>query len=294
MSVRPVYFLTEAVKGLQKNLLATFIAVTTVALSMIVLGSFITLAVNISNIISQVEQKVEITVWLLDTASSEDVFDLENKVRRMEEVQTVKYVSKDEALERFRDQLKSQPDLLTALEGNPLPASLEIRLKDPKKVGVVAEKLKSHQSIIDSIRYGQQFVKRLFAATRILRWIGTIFISILCIASLVVIANTIRLAIFARRTEISIMKLVGATNWFIRWPFVLEGVIQGLLGAGIAIFLFFIMNRYVFEAVTLTFKFLNTGKPVISVAQVSSYILLAGVIIGAVGSMFAIRRHLKI
>lgn len=294
MSVRPMYFSIQALKGLKKNLLATFIAVTTVALSMIVLGSFIAIAVNVSNIINQIERKVEITVWLLDTANSEEIFDLENKIRRMEEVQSVKYISKDEALERFRTQLKNQPDLLKALEGNPLPASFEIGLKDPKKVNEVAKRIESDNSIIDDIRYGQQIVERLFAATRILRWVGAIFITILCLASLVVIANTIRLAIFARRAEISIMKLVGATNWFIRWPFALEGVIQGLLGAATAVFLFFLMNKYVFGAIADTLKFLNAGTPVISITQISLYILLAGTMIGAIGSMIAMRRYLRI
>lgn len=294
MSVKPMYFLIQALKGLQKNLLATFIAVTTVGLSMIVLGSFIAIAVNASNIIRQIEQKVEITVWLLDTASSEEIFDLESKIRRIEDIQSVKYVSKDEALERFRTQLKNQPDLLKALEGNPLPASFEVSLKDPQKVDEVAKKIGSNRGIIDDIRYGQQIVERLFAATKVLRWVGAIFITILCLASLVVIANTIRLAIFARRTEISIMKLVGATNWFIRWPFLLEGLIQGLLGAVVAVILFFLMNKYVFGAIADTLKFLNAGTATVSITQISSYILLAGITIGAIGSMVALRRYLRI
>lgn len=293
-SVKPLYFLAEALNGLKRNILASFIAITTVALSMVILGSFIIVAANISSMIKEVERKVEITVYIDEGSNPDDVLDLENTIRRMDEVQSVKYISKEDALERFTKQLEDQPDLLKALQGNPLPASFEVKLSDPQLVETVANKIKAKQTVIDEIKFGKDIVDRLFTVTGIMRWIGGAFILILCIASLVVIANTIRLAIFARRTEIGIMKLVGATNWFIRWPFVLEGVIQGLVGAIMAIMLLSLINKYIFESITEILQWLNVAGGPISIGEMSLYIVFAGAAIGAAGSMLALRKYLQI
>lgn len=293
-SVRPLYFLAEAFNGIRRNLLATIIAISTVALSMVILGSFIAIATNISAMIKEVERKVEITVYVHDNATSEEILDFENKVRRMDEVQSVQFISKEEALERLKEQLKDQPDLYKSLDGNPLPASLEIKLSDPQEVKSVAKKLNAKQSIIDEVRFGKDIVERLFTVTRIMRWIGSAFIFILCVASLVVIANTIRLAIFARRTEIGIMKLVGGTNWFIRWPFVLEGIIQGLLGSVAAIVLLVLINKYIFQSISEILQWLNVSGSPISMVEMTAYILLAGTGIGAIGSLLALRKYLHI
>lgn len=295
MSIKPIYYLVEAITGLRRNLLATIIAVTTVAVSLVVLGAFVVLTMIINKQILILERKVEITVHLKNSATSDQVLALENYIRALGNIKNVKYVSKDEALERLKKQFKDQPDILNQLQGNPLPASLEVRLDDPRLVGGVVTKLNNkYLEVIDDIRYGRDYVKKLFAVTKVIRGLGFVFVIVLWIASMVVIANTIRLAIFARRKEIGIMKLVGATNWFIRWPFLLEGVIQGMLGVALALALLWGFNKTVLQSLLKDITIFSSTVNIISVEQLTTILASAGITIGAIGSIIALRKYLQV
>lgn len=295
MNIKPLYYLQEAITSLRRNLLASIIAITTVAISLVVLGSFIIMATYMNDQIRQVENIVELTVDLKDTASNDQILQLQSQVQAMPLVKEVNYISKEEALDRLKKQFKNQPDIVEQLQGNPLPASLEIRLKDPKKVTVLAEDLENkYKEVIDEIRFGKDYVGRLFAVTKVIRWIGMAFIIMLWITSMVVIANTIRLAIFARRKEIGIMKLVGATNWFIRWPFLVEGVIQGILGVVLALFILWGFNTFVLKNLLESVRWLKFDTSIMSVSQLTFILSMAGMAIGAFGSMVALRRFLRV
>lgn len=295
MSIKPLYYFQEAITSLRRNLLASVIAITTVAISLVVLGSFIIMATYMNDQIRQVENIVELTVDLKDTASDDQILQLQSQVQAMSLVKEVNYVSKEQALERLKEQFKNQPDIVEQLQGNPLPASLEIRLKDPKKVTVLAKELENkYTEVIDEIRYGKDYVGRLFAVTKVIRWVGLAFIIMLWITSMVVIANTIRLAIFARRKEIGIMKLVGATNWFIRWPFLVEGVIQGILGVVLALFILWGFNNFVLKNLLESVRWLKFDSSIMSTSQLTFILSMAGMAIGAFGSMVALRRFLRV
>jgi len=268
-------------------------AVSTVAISLIVLGGFVILALNLNTLIRQIESKVEITVYLKDGISSIDVQNLQDKIIVWPEVADVTYVSKEEALNRLRRDLKDQPEMLEAISGNPLPASFEIKLKNPRTADKVAGKLKGEVAI-DEIKYGQDIAKKLFAVTTVIRWIGLVFIILLCFASLVLIANTIRLAIFARRKEIGIMKLVGATNWFIRWPFIFEGIFEGLIGSALAVTVLYLANVFFLMKAEELIPFLPLSFSQILFIKLMFGLALAGSTIGAIGSMIALRRFLKV
>lgn len=292
MSFRPFYFLKESLKSFQKNWVISMAAITTVTLSLLVVGFFMMIAFTVNNWMKMTEQKVEVVVFLNDGVPAESIEALQSEIMSWNVVRQVKFVSKDEALERLKQEFKNS-DMLNMIDGNPLPASLEVSLKDPQKANTVVSRLKGRTEI-DDIRHDRQTVERLFAFTRMARWIGVIFAALLAFASLVLIANAIRLAIHSRRKEISIMRLVGASNWFIRWPFLLEGIMQGLIGAVISVCLLYVVQVTVINKISQVLVFLPMGSEQNSFFQLVASLVFAGGLIGASGSALALRRYLRV
>jgi cell division transport system permease protein len=219
-------------------------------------------------------------------------------------VLTVTYTSKEQALEEFAQTMSESPELVDQLETNPLPASFDVDLNTPQDVIAVVEMIKAEPSFAavadrpedpeKSLKYGQQIVNRLFAFTRILRIVGVVFIVMLAVISLIFINNTIRLAIYSRRKEIGIMRLVGASNWFIRTPFMLEGVLQSLVGAALALLTLGLIQAFVMPKVVETVSFLPVSLSGTSALQISLILVVGGILIGLAGSTFALRRYLRV
>lgn len=287
------YFFRETLRSSTRNWTQNIVAISTVAICLMVLGAFSIIIKNMNNVIRHFENKVEIISYLKDSASQNDIDRLQQKVLGWPEVKKVDYVSKEEAWDKFKGLMKDQPDIIRNITRNPLPASLEVKLKNPRMTETVAKQLKNDPAI-EEIRYGQEFIKKLFTFTKFLYLIGAILTGILSVAVLMLISNTIRLSIFARRKEIGIMKLVGATNWFIRWPFVLEGMLQGLIGAILAISLIVLANNLFVENIVRQMPFLPITLTGISVVKIFLTLLMTGIVIGAIGSALALRRYLKV
>lgn len=292
MSFRPFYFLKESLISFRKNWVISIAAITTVALSLLVLGFFMLVAFAANGLMKSTEQKVEIEVFLVDSAPAEAVEALQSEIMSWSEVRKVTYVSKEQALEWLKKEFKGS-DMIDMIEGNPLPASLKISLKDPEKSNAIVKRLQGRPEI-DEIKHDRQTVERLLAAIKVLRWVGAVFASLLAFASLVLISNAIRLAIYARRKEVAIMRLVGASNWFIRWPFLLEGVMQGIVGALIAVTLLSIVNHFINNTMTKLLPFLPVGLSQGQFWQLIFGLLVGGMLIGAAGSTLALRRFLKV
>ncbi|MHB8842264.1 MAG: permease-like cell division protein FtsX [Candidatus Aquicultor sp.] len=292
MSFRPFYFLKESFNSFKKNWVISMAAITTVALSLLVVGFFMLVALTVNNWMKMTEQKVEVIVFLNEGVPAESVEALQSEIMSWGEVKTVTYVSKDQALERLKQQFKDT-DMLKMIDTNPLPESLEVSLKNPQKAEDVVTRLKG-RSEIDEIRHDRKTVEKLFAFTKMARWFGVSFAGLLAFASLVLISNAIRLAIYARRKEVAIMRLVGASNWFIRWPFLLEGIIQGLVGALIAIILLYLIQVSVIDKIKDVLKFLPLGFSSQDFYQLIFGLILAGIMIGAAGSALALRRFLRV
>lgn len=271
-------------------------AVSTVAISLFFLGFFVVLGLIFSTKFGGLEAEANVNVYLKDDITIEQTKALQRKLYSMTELKSARYVSKTEALNNFRRRMKDSPGLLDALSGNPLPASFEVKFKDeyrnPQTVDLLRERLKNNGAIDDII--GQEVVKRLFAIAGVARWIFVTIIALLWFAAVALIVNAIRLAIFARRKEIEVMKLVGASNWFIRWPFVLEGIWAGILGALIASLLLIVADLQLFKRVESIVPFMSFSLS----QQLMMYIFLAlfgaGILIGAIGSSLALRRFLRI
>jgi cell division transport system permease protein len=234
MAINPGYFIGEAFSSFRRNWVMSLVAVTIVYVSLLMVGASFLTGALLEKVIVSFEQKVSIQIFLKDGAASGDVEALQTSLLKNDKVDEVTYVSKAQALERFKQRTKNAPQLVEQLRGNPLPASLEIKLVDPKEVKVVVASIKKEPTLAKvlknpndpekDLKYGQEVIDNLFAATNVIRMFIIVFVCVLLLVSLVLIGNTIRLAIFSRRKEIGIMRLVGASNWFIRTPFLMEGV----------------------------------------------------------------------
>jgi cell division transport system permease protein len=279
-------------------------AVITIYLSLLLVGVFLVTGVVVNSIVKSVEDKVTIQVFLKDGAATEDVNALQKELLADPLVQNVDYTSKKDALAKFKQDMANSPDIIEQIEGNPLPASLDVTLKDPRQVEAMADKIAKNKLFLEvcdrpdspeeSLKYGQQIVNKLFAFTRVIRVIEVVFVVMLAVVSLIFINNTIRLAIYARRKEIGIMRLVGASNWFIRTPFMLEGVLQALLGAGLAILSLIALQAAVLPRLAEAVPFLAVTLSGGSMTQISLALVIAGVFIGLLGSTLAMRRYLKV
>ena len=287
------YIIQEVLHSLRRNSLMAFASVGTVAVSLFILGMFLILVLNLNRMTSELESQVEISVYINDETSDDDVDRLEDRIYSMPSVESVTFISRAKAMERFGERLGDQKFLLDALgESNPLPRSFEVRVTRPDTVKTTAEEI-SEMRGVETTKYGQDVVQHLFDMTRLIRLFGGALMFVLALATLFIISNTIRLTVFARRKEIAIMKYVGATDWFIRWPFLLEGITLGGLGGIVSALFLRVAYRMVTAKIyeTLTFFPLIPENPLLHF--VSLAIIACGMGIGALGSTISLKRFLK-
>jgi len=291
--LRFVYFsVGRAWQGFWRNALMSLAATATMVLMLVLLSSFWVMLTGLNAGLQFVEQKVEIVADLRAYVSPTDVRALEAEIAAKPEVASVEYVSADEALARFRQRLAEQnrEDLTKYVDTNPLPASLEVKLKDPRVYGDVADTLRAAPEVA-SVKEIQKLVDQVLTVTNILRTAGVVILALVGLTVLFIIINTIRLAVVARAEEIEIMRLVGASDAFIRWPFVFEGALVGLLGALITLAILWVAGRPLgsfmydfFRVLPLQFGELARDLTVI--------VLGTGVGLGIVGSWVSVRSYL--
>jgi cell division transport system permease protein len=235
------FSLKRAWEGFWRNALMSLAATATMVLMLLLLAGFWILQTGLQAGIEYTESKVEVVADLKDTATAEDLTSINNRLLALPEVKEVHYVSREEALARYRARLTEQgeTDLTRYLDANPLHASLEVRLVDPKVFGNVVEQLREEPAV-DKVKEQQKTVDSLLTITNVLRTAGTVILLVIAFIVLFIIVNTIRLAVVARAEEIEIMRLVGASDAFIRWPFVFEGAMVGLLGAVLTLAVLFV------------------------------------------------------
>ncbi len=289
------FFLKEAFGSLRRNYFMTIAALVTVFLSILVLGAVLVFVYTTNALLAEVESKVEITVYLTTDPdpAQDEVAAMQSEIMTWNEVKSSTYVSKEDALERLKKDYEDNPEILEGLTGNPLPASFEIALKDPQTVELVAGRFEGNP-IVDEVSYGKEIADKLFNFTAQARNFLLIFIVLLGVVAILLISNTIRLSIFARKREVEIMKLVGATNWFIRWPFLIEGVTVGFVGALIAAVVVLVANSFLVSRIRDSLPFMSVPLDAVPYVLVTLVLLGVGVIIGAVGSGIGLRRFLKV
>lgn len=287
------YIVRETMISLKRNSWMSFASIGTVAVSLFVLGMFLILVVNMNRMVASLESQVEISVYIKDEVSDSGIHALEERITQMQGVESVKYVDRETAMKRFRERLGDQQFLLDSLgETNPLPNSFEVRILRPDMVRTAAEAI-AEMPGVETAKYGQDVVEHLFDITRLVRLFGLALMFVLAMATLFIISNTIRLTVFARRKEIAIMKYVGATDWFIRWPFLLEGIVLGCLGGIVAAIVLRGAYRVIAAKIydTLAFFPLLPENPFLH--YVTAAILLCGMFVGALGSTISLKKFLK-
>lgn len=273
----------------------TIAAISTVTISLLLLGGVAVLHLAVRNMTLDWEAKVEISTFLRTDITEGEREALFADIQEMPQVEDVTYVSQEQALEEFKELYRNQPEFTQFLEDDSLPASFRIKLQDADDTEAVAALIRG-RSGVDDVRFGGQFVKTLLQVNGFLRTVTLVLAVILMTAAAALIANTIRLGIFARREEIGIMKLVGATKWFIRIPFMLEGVFAALVGALIAGAIVLAGDLFLFPRIGEAFPFLSrvffftNGE----IAQILLGLAAGGAIVGLVGSGMALRRFLDV
>lgn len=302
METRWKFFVVEALKSLRGNFATTTAAVVTVLVVMFIAGVGIALGSYVYNYSNQVRDDVTIRAYLKDSATEQQIAQIQRTITETPGVQTdsLQYVSKDDAILRLQKQLGEDSELLKLTLGNPLPASFEFKAVNPDETAAVAKAiaglpgLDAPQPGLPNPDYGAG------KADRVLRTAGTITLVllgmgvVLAIAAVLLIGNTIRLSIFARRREVEVMKLVGATNWFVRLPFMIEGMICGVAGAALAsILLALSYQTLLADRVASTMG--GSGSPeAIAFPLLVLLLLVAGIGIGALGSGLTMRRFLQV
>ena len=297
-----LYFFKQSLQGFARNLSTTLGSIITIFLSLFIIGIFLVGALVIDNIVKSVESEVSITAYVSDDAEQADLDAVQDYIKGLDGVATVSFTTKEQALEDFRN-MSSNADIVDELGGNPLPASINIELSNPQQVQEVADQIQTSElfaKVADeddpakSLKYGQRTVERLFQVTNYLRYGGIVLIALLVFIALVFINNTIRLAIMARRKEIAIMRLVGASNGFIRGPFLMEGALHAIIGAALAIGCIELVRRFALPQLQSSLTFLPIEVEPNMFLMIYLALLVAGLIIGLIGSAFAMRRYLKV
>jgi cell division transport system permease protein len=286
------FFLAEAFKNIRLNLLMSLTAITTTFICILILGLGLLVSDHIQGIIGSVREDVSVEVFP-PNATGQELEALAKEVRGWPEVSKVTEVSKEEAFAEFKDQFKDQPELYKDLNEGVLPASVQIQLEDPDTANQVAEKLKQEGFTEDDLSYPQQTIDRLNSVTSVVIW-GLYGATLLfLIASVLLIYNAIRLSIFARRQEIEVMKLVGASDGFVRTPFVLEGLLQGLVGSLLAalvvIWIDYLFTDWAHDAL----PFVPISDTAVNAPLMILTLVAAGVAIGVIGSFLSVTRFLR-
>jgi cell division transport system permease protein len=294
----------EGVKSVVRNGWMSFASISAISISLFVLGSFLMLALNVNNLASQFESQVEIRVYFKVDTPQQQMDALQRRIAEIPQVKRITFIPKEEGLKQLREMMGEEgQELLEGLEGedNPVNDAAQVEVTDPHLVAQVAQQIQSFDQtnnppIIEQINYGKGTVEKLFKITQIVRFVGIVFVLLLAFTSMFLISNTIKITIVARRREIGIMKLVGATNGFIRWPFFIEGALLGLIGS-------------VIPAVVLLWGYAelykqtqaNLGLLLIRLIPVRELILILpglllgiGIMIGIWGSLLSVRKFLRV
>lgn len=308
------YSLREACSHFARNLGTSLGAVITIFLSLFIIGLFIVGSAMVNAMIGTVEDQVTINAYIDDAASDEDIKAFADTLKSWDNVKNVEFKTKDDALKDYSENISINAEAtMAALDGeNPLPRSFVIEMNDPSAVASTAQKIKDDpdfQKIVDgasseekdlnaalneNVLYGQDEVKVLFEVTSYIRIAAVVLVALLTFIAFIFINNTIRLSITARRREIAIMRLVGASNSFIRGPFVTEGVIQALLGALLSIGVLEIIRNFGMPLLMNALPFLSFNIPTKMYLLTYGSLVIVGIVIGLFGSAIAMRRYLKV
>ncbi len=289
------YYLSQALRSVFRNGLTSMTSILTVVCCMIILGLFLTISLNVNHIALQLEQQCEVQAFIDETYTKNQVQSVKKKVEALENISSVEIFSKEDTLEYMRELSEDNASLLDGYDGedNPFRDSLKIYLVDLEYMTDTIAQISEVEGVAE-VSDKQTMMQNILTLSKGIRNVSFWGMLLLCLVSVFIIANTIKLAVYARRKEINVMKFVGATDWFIRWPFIIEGVIIGILGALVAFAL--VSWGYIALLGTSTlnvdmFTLKSYGE--ISWTMLTMFVSI-GAVIGALGSAMSIRKHLDV
>jgi cell division transport system permease protein len=290
-----VYFLRKALENIWTNRFLSLVTLSTIAISMLILGLFSLIYLNVQQSLHQMGGELQITAYLQETISSEQAEVLRSKVADWPEVEGITYISKEQALARFRSQLREYAGILEGLKENPLPASLELTLMPQYgrsgNIKELSTRLGRLPGVAD-VQYGRKWMAKLRVFVEVMKLVGITVGGLLLIATIFVISNTIKLTFYSRREELEIMRLVGATDFFIKAPFLIEGLLHGLGGALLAAGGLSLLILFLFSHLDLPLR-LAVMAGSLPTGQLVAGFLGLGLLLGVLGSMVSLRRFLR-
>ncbi len=290
MALKVGYFVREAGTNLRRNKLMTMAAILTAAVSLLLLGGVLTLRSFVGSITGQIKDQIEVSVYLTDDITQAQQQDVRSTIEGLDVVKRVKYISKPEAFEEFKRLYRDQPALYENIDEDVLPASFRVELSDPERVDVISSALEKNPAV-EQVVDQRETVQRLVRFTGLLQTFSVVMVLVLLGAAVLLISNTTQLAIYARRREIEIQKLVGATNWFVRLPFMMEGIAAGIAGAVIAVFLLMAGKALARSQVPAFIP--TTALNGVALGH-TVWLVILGITVGALGSAVAVRRFLEV
>jgi len=294
-----MFFVRESLRSIKRNAIPSFAAMASVLVTLLVLGVFIPVVQATTGAANEVRSKVLLDVYLKTDAKPDDVARVKALLQRTDHVKTVDFVSKQQAYDRER---KRNPEAYELLGSNPLPDTFRVTPDRPEQIAAIRDALSPEtpggkrtvvDPAVDEVKNRKDDTDKILSATRVVKLMMAVLAVLLILASVLLVSNTIRLSLFARRREVEVMKLVGATDWFIRWPFVLEGVFLGALGGVLAILLLAVGKIALLDPLERDFALLSAPQTV-SFAVLGLVLMLAAVAVSAAGSGLSLRRFLRV
>jgi len=291
------YFLRSSALGLRASPVTSGIAVATIAITLVLVGAFALLVSNMQGVIERFGEDLVLSAYLDDGVDGGARQKLAERITNLAGVERVESISKEQALARFRKSVGGRAALLEGLEENPLPASLEITLasdsRSPDGLRAVVDAVKTLPGVTD-LGYGQEWVEGYARAVRLVGGVGLVIGGVLALAALLIVANTIRLAVYARRDEIDIRLLVGASRTFVSVPFLLEGIVQGALGGGLALALLYGVYRLLLPGLQEGMSFLlGYASPAFLATEGALWLVAGGALLGVLGSAAAVAQGMR-
>lgn len=288
------YFFSETMQSLRRNRILSIATVSTVAICILILGVAVLMTINAGNFMNHLESDLEIAVFVDNSLDKSELRDLQQEIEQLSGVKSISFVSKEQALKNLQQKFDDKEyDLKQTLGKNPLPNSFTVKAENPKEVAGLAKKIEKISGV-DKVNYGKGVVERLFQVTRWIRIISVAVIIMLAFGAVFLIATTIRLAIFSRRKEIYLMKLIGATDWFVRWPFFIEGILLGSLGSIIAIALLALGYTSLLSNMQTAIFFIPLVKNPGLLLNVYLSLFATGAVLGMLGTYISINRFLDV
>ena len=300
---RPLFFVSEALRALRRSAAPSIAAIVTIVVTTLLLGVLVPVLKASEDKAQDVRDQIGLNVYLFNDATRDEIDQLATELEVLPHVEGVEFVSRKEAVEVLRTRLDGElKDSLSELNSNPLPPSFAIDIDDPTNLGAVTSAITKTgpagdrqpiSPIVDEVQDARQDAGPLTQITGKVKWILIILAALLLVSSVMLVGNTIRLSIYARRREVEVMRLVGATNWFVRWPFIIEGVIVGLAGSLVAVGILWLGKVIAVDPLSETFNLVDSFATV-DFAALVIVLVASAVVVSALGSGITLRRFLRV